>query len=302
MQASVIRKLTVAVYALLLVAWIVINSDRSWAEASPFYSLFSHSPVELFSDAIWIIAFIGGVFGLFAAKRWGGFKSVFGKAVSFLSLGLLSQALGQIIYIFYDYVLNNPNPYPSFADIFFFGTIPLYIMGLYYLSSALGIRFSKMGVGSKLIALTIPLILLSITYFGLLSGYHACVQDTSSMENICNEGLVVFLDFAYPLGGAIYVSMATLILVLSRKGLGGVMRSRLSILLVGLLVQFAAEFHYLYVTNTDSFVLGGINDGLYMTAYFIIALSVINIGAVVDRLLSKANVDQPKPSTESEDE
>lgn len=242
--------------------------------------------IETFSDSIWAIAFFGGVFGLLAAKKWGGFKSVFGRSISFFSMGLLTQAVGQFIYIYYAYVLKNPNPYPSPADIFFFATIPLYIAALLSLSKALAVKFQKANILGKLAAIIIPISLLGVSYKVFLSGYERCFVDDSTLENICASPVQIFLDYAYPLGGAIYIAIAVLVFVLSLKLLGGVMRNKILLVLLGLLTQFTAEFHYLYLTYHEKLVIGELNDALYLTAYFLIAISIIRLGGVIDRLMS----------------
>lgn len=241
--------------------------------------------IETFSDSIWVIAFFGGVFGLLAARKWGGFKSVFGRAISFFSLGLLTQAVGQFIYIYYAYVLDNPNPYPSPADIFFFATIPLYTVALLNLSRALAVRFSKANILGKLATLVIPLSLLAVSYKVFLAGYERCFVDETTLENICATPLQVFLDFAYPLGGAIYIAIAVLVFVLSFKLLGGIMKNKILLVLFGLLAQFTAEFHYLYLTYKGELEIGKLNDALYLSAYFLIAISIIRLGGVIDKLM-----------------
>lgn len=267
-------------FAALLGWWISIN----------LRSEVSTREVEAFSDSIWIIAFSGGAFGLVAAKKWGGFKSVFGRAISFFSLGLISQALGQFVYIYYAYALDNSNPYPSLADVFFFGTIPLYVLALFNLARALNIRFSKTKLLGKLAAIAIPAGLLGFAYATFLQGYEKCYIDEETSENICASGVQVFLDFAYPLGGAVYIAIAILILVLSLSILGGKMKNKILFLLFGLLTQYLAEFHYLYVTSKDSLVLGGLNDLLYLTAYFLVSISIINIGQVIDEILGATKI------------
>ena len=80
------------------------------------------------------LALIGGIIGCNAAQNWGGLKSSFGKAIYFLSFGLLAQFIGQAIYAYYIYVLHVEVPYPSFGDIGYFGSVLLYIVALFYLA------------------------------------------------------------------------------------------------------------------------------------------------------------------------
>lgn len=271
------RKILIAlslIYGALLAWWGVIQ----------FLPGISEAVIDAFSNSIFIVALLGGAYGLFVAKKWGGVKSSFGRTILLFSLGLLSQFIGQIIYIAYDYVLDNPNPYPSFADIFFFGTIPLYIAGLLNLKRSLNIKFRKVNLFGRILTLLVPAVILIMTYVMFLNGYQICHADIYATES-CSDWLTVLLDFGYPLGGAVYVSLAVLILVFAQSALGGQLKNKVLLLLAGLLAQYTAEFHYLYLTSNDEFQIGGVNDALYLTAYFLIALSIVNIGGVIDGIL-----------------
>ncbi len=49
-----------------------------------------------FSDFYWILPLVGGIYGFFSARKWGGLRSLFGRALIFLSLGLFFQVFGQV--------------------------------------------------------------------------------------------------------------------------------------------------------------------------------------------------------------
>jgi hypothetical protein len=144
------------------------------------------------------------------------------------------------------------------------------------------------------VGVVVPASVLIVTYKTFFSGYERCFEDPDTLHKVCSTPLTAFLDFAYPIGGAIYVSVAAVVLVLSFKVLGGIMKSKITILLLGLLIQYSAEVNYLYLTYHDKLVLGKLNDLLYMTAYFVIAVSIINIGAVIEKLRPQPAVEGPK--------
>src|SRR4051812_8871880 len=73
--------------------------------------------VQRFGATYGVIALIGALAGLLAARKWGGFKTVLGKALTFFSLGLLAQEAGQIIYTYYIYGAKIQIPYPSWGDL-----------------------------------------------------------------------------------------------------------------------------------------------------------------------------------------
>src|ERR1700733_9816538 len=82
------------------------------------------------------IALIGAIIGLLAARKWGGFRTVLGKAILFFSLSLLAQDIGQIIYAYYIVVAKIQIPYPSWGDVAYFGSVLLYITAAIFLAKA----------------------------------------------------------------------------------------------------------------------------------------------------------------------
>jgi hypothetical protein len=227
----------------------------------------SASQRELFSDTYWVLPLIGAIFGLGVSRKWGGFKSTFGKSISFFSLGLFAQCFGQIVSSVYARVLQVEIPYPSLGDVGYLGGTVLYIIGTYYLAKTIGVKFSLKKFSNKILAFVLPLILLSISYYIFLSGH----------EYDFSQPLTVFLDFGYPLGHAMYLSLALLALLLSRKVLGGVMQSKVLWVLGALFMQYIADFTFLYRYSRELYVAGSITDGLYLVSYLIMSLALLNL-------------------------
>lgn len=241
-----------------------------------------------FSDSYWILPLICGVIGLSAAKRWGGFKSVFGKAVTFLSIGLLAQFFGQVVYTFYAHVQHVDAPYPSVGDIGFFGAVIAYILGAYYLSKTVGASVLTAKATTKLIAILLPLALLAGSYYIFLNGYEY------NSSNI----LVTFLDFGYPLGQAIYVAIALMAYLLSRNMLGGVMRSKILLVLGALVIQYVADFLFLFRFSRETYTPGGITDFVYLLAYLVMGLGLISLIGAYNTILNKAKPATVEPTNE----
>ena len=91
---------------------------------------------QVFAATYGVQALFGGLIGLWAAKKWGGSKSLVGRALLFFGLGLLLQQFGQIVYSIYLYALNGQIPYPSFGDIGYFGSVLFYIYAAWQLAKA----------------------------------------------------------------------------------------------------------------------------------------------------------------------
>jgi len=260
------------------VALVIFIFFTSWWLVVQFL-LGGKSPAsDLFSDTYGIMALWGGLCGIFIAKRWGGIKSVMGRAILMFSLGLLAQEFGQLTYSSYYYISHIEVPYPSLGDLGYFGSIPLYIYGVVLLAKASGVEISLKSFRSRLQAIIIPLSILIISYFIFLQGY---VFDWS-------KPLTIFLDFGYPLGEAVYISLALVAYFLSQKILGGVMRSKIVFILFALLLQYLADFVFLYKANKNIWMAGGVNDYMYLVAYFFMTWGLLQLNTVLDKLKQRS--------------
>jgi len=206
--------------------------------------------VQWFSSTYGVMALIGSLVGLAAAKKWGGWKTVLGKSLTLFSLGLLAQEAGQLIYAYYIYVDKIQIPYPSWGDVAYFGSVLLYISAAWFLAKAIGTRFSLSDAKYKVVAVVVPVVLLITSYAVLLHNHQ---YDTS-------HPLTVFLDFGYPMGQAIYVSIAIVAFLLSRKSLGGVLRKGIMLILLALLIQYASDSTFIYQNSRQTYYSGGADD------------------------------------------
>lgn len=222
---------------------------------------------DLFAASYGIIALYGGVLGLVVARQWGGFKSSLGKSLLCFSVGLLSQEFGQVVYSYYLSYLHTSVPYPSIGDLGFFGSIPLYLSGTYYVLCALRLRFIYFSLSTKIISICTPLVLLFGSHLFFLRGY----------EFDWVSPLTIFLDFGYPLGQAAYISFAILTYFLSFKKLGGILKTNFMLLLFALLCQYLADYVFLYQASRDIWVISGINDYMYLVAYSIMTWAIIQL-------------------------
>ncbi len=227
-----------------------------------------------FAATYGLMAAWGGIWGLLISKKWGGFSSTIGKAIIALSLGLLAQEFGQLTFSYYNIFSNIEIPYPSLADVGFFGSVILYIIGISLLAKASGAKFVLKTIVNKFQVVIIPMVMLIISYFMFLRDYEFDFSDP----------LRVFLDFGYPFGEAIYISIAILTYTLSRKLLGGVMKSRILLIIFAFVVQYIAESNFLYQTLQETWVNGGYGDYIYFLAYFIMTLGLIQLKTVLDKL------------------
>ncbi len=232
---------------------------------------------QLFSDTYGVMALWGGIWGLILSRHWGGIKSSLGRAVAFLSFGLLAQEFGQLAYSYYFHILHVNIPYPSLGDVGYFGSIPLYIIAVYNLGKVTGVNIKLRTIEGRLQAFIIPILMLGLGYFLFLQEY----------KFDWSQPIKVFLDFGYPLGEAIYISLTILTLLLSRSILGGIMKKTILAILFSLVLQFFADYTFLYQSANNTWASGGINDYMYLVAYLAMTLSLLHLNLVFLKIQNK---------------
>ncbi len=213
------------------------------------------------------IPLFGGIFGLLTARHWGGFKSAVGKAISFLSLGLLSWSAGNWIWSYYNFFQQVNIPYPSVADIGYILAVPLWMIGMLYLSKATGVKYGLKKKVGQLYLVFLPIISIALSYYLLV------VVARGGSITAGGEFLKVFFDFAYPVGDIIIITIALLVYGLSLKYLGGRYKWPVITTLFGFILMFFADFSFSYETT-----LGTYYDGDPFNLLFIVALFTISFG------------------------
>lgn len=225
---------------------------------------------QWFAGTYGFVALFGAIVGFMAARKWGGFKTVLGKALTFFSLGLLAQEAGQLIYQYYIYGQKIDIPYPSWGDVAYFGSVLLYIVAAYFLTKVSGVKFSLKHTKYKAVAVIVPAILLAVSYGILLKGHE---YDTSNP-------MTVLLDFGYPMGQALYISIGITAYLLSRRLLGGVMKQGIVLIILALFLQYVADFNFIYQSSRETYIPGGYADYLYLVSYFAMATALIKFLAI----------------------
>lgn len=253
-------------FLVLLTAWWIVGIITPDFYKTRFFGDF---PSIYAVMALW-----GGVCGIFVALKWGGMRSIVGKAIFMFSLGLFAQVFGQLAYAYLAFYKNIPVPYPSIGDIGYFGSIPFYIYGTILLATASGVQIKLRSFSHKLQAVIIPVVMLVVGYFLFLQGY----------EFDWSNPIKIFLDFGYPFAQAIYVSLALLTYLLSRGILGGIMKSKILFILFALIIQFFSDYTFLYQSSRGVWSAGGFNDYMYLISYFVMTLALLQLETVFRKL------------------
>jgi hypothetical protein len=215
------------------------------------------------------IPFFGGVFGLFTAKQWGGLKSAVGRWIIYLSVGLLSWSIGNWIWSYYNFFLDSEIPYPSLADAGYLLAVPLWMMGIFYLSKATGVKYGLKKKVGQLYLIIVPVISFVISYYVLVTVARGGEISTG------DEGLLkIFFDFAYPISDMVIVTIALLVYGLSFKYLGGMYKWPVVIILAGFVLMFLADFSFSYETTLETYYDGNAINLLFITALFAMGFGI----------------------------
>ncbi len=225
----------------------------------------------IFALSYSLLPLIGGIVGFHNAEKWGFFKSSMGKAMLFLSLGLISWGYGELIWSYYNFFLKQAIPYPSLADICFILSYPLWALGVFYLGPATGIRFGLKKKSGKLLLLLIPLVMIVFSYYFLI------IVARQGVLPMGGSMVKIFFDLAYPVGDIVIATLALLTYGLSFRFLGGIFKWPIILLLLGVLVNYFADSAFSYTTTVKTFYNGSWVDLLFATAVFIISFGVTNL-------------------------
>lgn len=221
-----------------------------------------------FAFAYGLMPIFGGLFGIWEAKEWGMFKSAMGKALFFLSAGLITWGVGEMIWSYYNFILQVEIPYPSWADASFIVSWPLWSIGVVFMSFATGARYGLKSIGGRLQLIAIPLLAAALSYYLLV-----VVARQGSFE--LNGGMLkIFFDLAYPIWDVVILTIALLIYGLSFKLLGGIYQWPVLITLFGFIVNYFADFGFSYTTTVGTFYNGNWVDLLFATAMFVLSFGV----------------------------
>ncbi|MBI2414586.1 hypothetical protein HYV31_01925 [candidate division WWE3 bacterium] len=225
-----------------------------------------------------ILAGYGGILGFFISKRWGGFKSYVGKSLIFFAFGLFCQFLGQNAYSLKFLIDHIENSYPSYGEIFFFISMPSYILGVWYIAKAAGTGIALKSIKYRLISVLFPAMMVVISYYMFIHG--------SSMEG--QSTIAILLNFAYPIGQAMFLSMAIMAYFLSGKILGGIMRRRVIFILFSLVFQYMADSIFLFKSINGTWYQGDVSEFMFAISYILMTYAFLDFSSVFVQLKDKS--------------
>ena len=246
-------------YIITAIFWLVLTlkTKHSASEAGYYFQIF-----------LFVIPLVGSLIGFSNAKLWGGFRSAVGRAITFLSLGTLTWAIGMLIWNYYIFLAQVEVPYPSLADVAFILSWPLWTVGFIELSKATGVKFALRQTKGKILFIIIPLVVTLASYYLLITVARAGVIEWSS------GGLKLFFDLFYPIGDVVILAVAFMLFSLSYNFLGGRYKTAVWVLIMAFVFNYFSDFLFSYTTTKETYFNGHFVDFLFATTMFILSLGL----------------------------
>lgn len=266
MKINKLSKFIIVIYIITLIFWAVFNFLSGWKsllEGPAFNYLLT--PFLVFMT---VLPLIGGLIGIYNSIRWGGWKSSVGRSLLCMSLGLITWSGGMVIWNYYLFFTTISVPYPSFADVSFMLSWPLWTIGAIFLSIAAGANLGIKNLKGKVFLLIIPIIISAFSYYFLV------VLARQGMVSTYDNILKTFFDLAYPIGDVVILTIAALVFGLSYKYLGGKYRIAIYFILAGFMMNYFADFTFSYTTTLGTYYNGSLSDILFVTAMALLSVGV----------------------------
>ncbi|MEY2426917.1 MAG: hypothetical protein QOI61_2489 [Actinomycetota bacterium] len=232
-------------FCLLFAAWIAFT----WGG--------THVTTWVDDAATALAALTAAGLSLRASRRRPQHRAFFGL----LGLSLACWALGEVIWAFYEVVLQVEVPFPSIADLGYLSAIPLAVAAMALYPTTEHSRATTR-IRSVLDALIIATSVLFVSWaFVLAPALHeggASVFET-------------FVSLAYPVGDVVIASVAIMALHRGRV----LERLPLVLVAVGMLANAVSDSVYAYLTQVGKYSSGDLIDVGWFAAYLLIALAAL---------------------------
>src|ERR671921_190536 len=182
-----------------------------------------------------------------------------------LGIGILSFAFGQIVFTYYEWVLQQAPPLPSLADVGFQIQYPFLLLGILLLSARPIPAASRARIA--LDGLIIMTALVTLSWYFVLG---PVVQQEGQTT------LAKVVAVAQPLADVVLVAC---LLILASRPSEHTLRPALRLLALGLSLVVVADSYFTYQKLHDTYATGSLIDVGWPLGYMLVAL-----GAFVTRL------------------
>jgi len=203
--------------------------------------------------------------GILAVKIYG-LKSIAGKSLLAMTLGIACWAIGGIIWC--AYALLNIDPFPSIADVFFLLGYLLVLLGLYMEFKKAQIQLSQLKKSTIILGLLITFVLTVIVfYFGIYMAYDSSV---GFLENV--------VAMSYGIADLILIIGSLFALLMTRAYRGGKFSEFWMIVIAVFVLNLAADilfaiFSVPYTENAKPYIY---IDLLWIAGYLLFAYGMLD--------------------------
>jgi hypothetical protein len=221
-------------------------------------------PLTVHTAAKWI---------LLGATVWLAFRNAtamdtarpIGHAWLLFGLGIAAYLVGELGEAFYNFVLNDPNPFPSVLDVFYLAGYPLLIAALAGFVRAYAAAGYPMGTLRESAVVLVVLVVVGVgLVWPVLAGL---TGPSSALEKI--------LSAAYPLLDVALLVAAALLLRGARRFGGGRAWEVWALVLAGLGVMIAGDLRYAYFAVSGAEHVDALSEMLFVVAYLLLALGAL---------------------------
>jgi serine phosphatase RsbU (regulator of sigma subunit) len=175
-----------------------------------------------------------------------------------LGLGILSWALGQMVFTYYEWALGRPPPLPSIADLGYLSVYPFLLLGILLLPArpipaASRTRIALDGLMTMTAAVT-------FSWYFILGPI---------MQQGSETTLAKAVSSAYPLAGIVLITC--LIILALRPGEHALLPA-VRLLALGLILIVVADSNFAYWSLHDAYATGTLPDVGWSLGYMLVAL------------------------------
>src|ERR687894_1668456 len=243
----------------LLVAWVLLKpgSDRMLGAVV--------NSAEFVGPLLTLPLCFGG---LLRWRRWrrGGSRPGVEPAVTIgkrwapilLGLGIISWVLGQALFTYYEWVLRQPPPLPSLADVGYLSVYPFFLLGILLLPA----RPVPVESRTRLALDGLMTMTAAVTFSWYFILGPVMQQGTQTM-------LAKAVATAYPLADIVLI--ACLVILALRPG-EHTLRPAIRLLALGLVLVVVADSNFAYLSLHDAYATGMLLDVGWSLGYMLVAL------------------------------
>jgi PAS domain S-box-containing protein len=197
-----------------------------------------------------------------------------------LGLGVLSWVVGQAVFTYYEWVLRQPPPLPSVADVGYLSVYPFLLVGILLLPSRPVPAASRMRIA--LDGLMIMTAAVTFSWYFVLGPI---------MQQGTETTLAKAVSTAYPLADIVLI--ACLVILASRPGENTLLPA-VRLLALGMILIVIADSNFAYWSLHDAYATGTLPDVGWALGYMLVAL-----GAFAARLAPGEEATTPGDTPET---